>query len=65
VRAAATAKSVSSSVAVSGSAILDVLAGLHKQRGQTVVMVTHDPKVASYADRTVELRDGHLRGVMG
>ncbi len=28
--------------------------------GQTVVMVTHDPKAASYADRVVFLKDGRL-----
>jgi putative ABC transport system ATP-binding protein len=28
--------------------------------GQTVVMVTHDPEAASYADRLVVLRDGHV-----
>ena len=28
--------------------------------GQTVVMVTHDPRVASYADRVVVLTDGTI-----
>ena len=28
--------------------------------GQTVVIVTHDPKAASYADRVVFLADGQL-----
>jgi putative ABC transport system ATP-binding protein len=28
--------------------------------GQTVVMVTHDPKAASYADIVVFLRDGQI-----
>ena len=28
--------------------------------GQTVVMVTHDPEAASYADRLVVLRDGQI-----
>ena len=28
--------------------------------GQTVVMVTHDPKAASYADRVVFLADGRI-----
>ena len=28
--------------------------------GQTVVMVTHDPRAASYADRVVFLADGHI-----
>jgi putative ABC transport system ATP-binding protein len=28
--------------------------------GQTVVMVTHDPKVAAYADRVIVLADGQV-----
>jgi putative ABC transport system ATP-binding protein len=28
--------------------------------GQTVIIVTHDPRAASYADRIVFLRDGHI-----
>ena len=28
--------------------------------GQTIVMVTHDPNAASYADRVVFLADGHI-----
>jgi putative ABC transport system ATP-binding protein len=31
-----------------------------KQLGQTIVMVTHDPKAASYADTVVFLADGHI-----
>lgn len=30
--------------------------------GQTIVMVTHDPLIASYADRVIFLRDGHIIG---
>ncbi len=29
--------------------------------GQTIVMVTHDPRAATYADRVVFLRDGAVR----
>ena len=29
-------------------------------RGVSVVAVTHDPTVAEYADRTIELRDGMI-----
>jgi putative ABC transport system ATP-binding protein len=29
---------------------------------QTVVMVTHDPTAASYADRVIFLADGHIVG---
>ena len=32
--------------------------------GQTIVMVTHDAKAASFADRTVFLADGLLQGEM-
>jgi putative ABC transport system ATP-binding protein len=32
--------------------------------GQTVVMVTHDPGAASYADRVLFLADGRVRGEM-
>ena len=42
----------------------DVLGFLHRsvrEFGQTVVMVTHDPTAASYADRVVFLADGHLQ----
>ena len=31
-----------------------------KQLGQTIVMVTHDPNAASYADRVVFLGDGRI-----
>lgn len=37
--------------------VLDVLRAQHA-RGQTIVMVTHDPQVAAAADRTIHLRDG-------
>ncbi|MHC5111773.1 MAG: ABC transporter ATP-binding protein [Planctomycetota bacterium] len=42
-----------------GSEILDLLGGLNEQ-GQTIVMVTHDPKVASRAHRRTQLEDGAI-----
>ena len=42
----------------SGTAILELLRRSCDQLGQTVVMVTHDPRSASYADRVVFLQDG-------
>jgi ABC-type lipoprotein export system ATPase subunit len=39
--------------------IFQLLKGLHRE-GQTIVMVTHDPKAASYGTRTVTLRDGSI-----
>jgi putative ABC transport system ATP-binding protein len=42
-----------------GFAIMDILIGLHKE-GKTVILVTHDPKIAEYAHRTIELEDGRI-----
>ncbi len=39
--------------------IFQLMKGLHKE-GQTIVMVTHDPKAAAYGTRTVTLRDGSI-----
>jgi putative ABC transport system ATP-binding protein len=38
--------------------VLELLRTAVDEFGQTVVMVTHDPEAASYADRLVVLRDG-------
>ncbi|HUO09046.1 MAG TPA: ABC transporter ATP-binding protein [Phycisphaerae bacterium] len=46
--------------AKTGRTILDVLLGLHKNRGQTMLLVTHDPNVAKLADRTVQLAEGRI-----
>jgi putative ABC transport system ATP-binding protein len=39
--------------------VLELLRAQHAT-GQTIVMVTHDPEVASAADRTIHLRDGQI-----
>ena len=44
----------------SSEEVLRVLRGAVDEFGQTVVMVTHDPEAASYADRLVVLRDGKI-----
>jgi putative ABC transport system ATP-binding protein len=44
----------------SGTAILELLRHSCDTLGQTIVMVTHDPKAASYADRVVFLQDGQI-----
>ncbi|MGW5265994.1 ABC transporter ATP-binding protein [Microbispora sp. NPDC004025] len=46
-------------------AVMELLRGLVDTRGQTVVMVTHDPAAAAYADRVVLLADGRLAGELG
>jgi putative ABC transport system ATP-binding protein len=45
---------------ISSDEIVSLLAGLARDHGTTVVMVTHEPRLASWADRTVFLRDGRL-----
>ncbi|MEX3515207.1 MULTISPECIES: ABC transporter ATP-binding protein [unclassified Corynebacterium] len=44
----------------SSAEVLDILRTSVDQDGQTVVIVTHDAKAASYADRVVFLADGRL-----
>ena len=46
----------------SGADVLGLLRSSVRETGQTVVMVTHDPIAASYADRVVLLADGRLAG---
>jgi putative ABC transport system ATP-binding protein len=44
----------------SAEEILDLLCELRTSRGKTIIMVTHDPKAASRADRTLHLEKGLL-----
>jgi len=46
----------------SGAEVLGLLRRTVREFGQTVVMVTHDPVAASYADRVVFLADGQIAG---
>jgi putative ABC transport system ATP-binding protein len=48
----------------SGSEVLGFLRSSVRELGQTIVMVTHDPVAASYADRVVFLRDGLITAEM-
>jgi len=43
-----------------GREILDLLRTLNVERNVTVVLVTHDTRVATYGHRTIELRDGRI-----
>ena len=43
-----------------GAEILSFMRQAVREFGQTIVMVTHDPVAASYADRAVFLADGHI-----
>jgi len=46
---------------ISAKGILELIRGLHSQ-GLTIMMITHDPGVAAWAQRKVTIADGQLQG---
>jgi putative ABC transport system ATP-binding protein len=48
---------------VTGRQVIELLLEIHRTRNTTLVLVTHDPEVASIADMTIGLRDGHVTHV--
>ena len=45
-----------------GFAIMELVSGLNKE-GMTIVFVTHDPRMAEFAGRVIELQDGKVLGI--
>ncbi len=45
----------------SGKAVMETFVSLNRE-GKTIIVVTHDPAVASYAKRIVEIKDGKVKG---
>jgi putative ABC transport system ATP-binding protein len=45
---------------LSGEHVMELLVGAARHRGTTVVLVTHEARVAAYADREVVVRDGKV-----
>jgi putative ABC transport system ATP-binding protein len=45
---------------LAGEQVMVLLTGVARDTGSTVVLVTHDPRVASYADRVVRVSDGQV-----
>lgn len=43
----------------SGADVMQILRDLNAQ-GHTIIMVTHDPKIAKQAERVIEIKDGHI-----
>ena len=43
-----------------GDSVLDLLSELPRERGAAAIVVTHDTRVASYAERVLGMRDGRL-----
>ncbi len=47
----------------SAEAVLEILRTLSSKAGKTVIMVTHDPRAASYGSKTIHLEKGRLLDV--
>lgn len=45
---------------VTGRVVMEMLHGLYKEHGKTIIMVTHDLNMAKYAHTTIELKDGKI-----
>jgi putative ABC transport system ATP-binding protein len=43
---------------LAGEQVMELLVGTAREQGTTVILVTHEPRVAAYADREVIVRDG-------
>ena len=48
----------------SGKVVIDALDAINKEFKKTVIMVTHDPQMASHCDRIILLKDGKILGQM-
>ena len=40
--------------------VMNMLAELNRRLGQTILLITHNPEVATFTDRIVNMRDGHV-----
>ena len=50
---------------LTGEKVMDLLTGLAREQGSTVVLITHDARIAAYADRVVMVRDGVVSADLG
>jgi putative ABC transport system ATP-binding protein len=50
---------------LTGELVMGLMTGVAREEGTTVVLVTHEPRVAAYADREVIVRDGKVTSAEG
>lgn len=43
--------------------VMDLIKGMARENKQTIVMVTHDPRLAEYADKIIRVLDGNVQSV--
>ena len=48
-----------------GATVMELLLELTKEQGSTIVLVTHDTRLAQLADRSVAMLDGRIQGGAG
>ncbi|HDM31812.1 MAG TPA: ABC transporter ATP-binding protein [bacterium] len=46
----------------SGEKIMEILKKLHKEQKRTILVVTHDPQIASYSEEILKIKDGKIMG---
>jgi ABC-type lipoprotein export system ATPase subunit len=42
--------------------VIEALAHINKELGKTIILVTHDPLIASFCSRIIFLKDGEIMG---
>jgi putative ABC transport system ATP-binding protein len=50
---------------LTGERVMELLSSAAREQSSTVVLVTHEPRVAAYADREVIVRDGRVTSLSG
>lgn len=50
--------------AAHGRSVMELLRNLAKDRGRTVLVVTHDPRVRELSDRVIDMEDGGLKQIV-
>ena len=43
-----------------GKKIMEILTDFHKREGKTIIVVTHDPHIAEYSEKIVNIKDGEI-----
>jgi putative ABC transport system ATP-binding protein len=49
---------------LTGEHVMELLVAAAREQGTTVILVTHEPRIAAYADREVMVRDGKARSLV-
>jgi putative ABC transport system ATP-binding protein len=45
---------------ITGKKVMEILTDFHRKEGKTVVVVTHDPNIAGYSEKIVNIKDGQV-----